>query len=180
MLLYEIIPSLATLKPAVRHTIPALRSKALFLRNKIFSFPAPENIGDTAQSLVRKMRSQIFSSNCIEISQAGCLSVSPSVTSWHLPHKGEITCQEISVQDDGKYASRLRAKLLGVLCAVLPIVVSYCSHYITLSGIIKGEYPFTEGYLQKIMSFPFLQASRVSFRRKPFALWECQRAFWRR
>lgn len=169
MLPYEIIPSLATLKPAASHTIPAIRSKDLFLRNKIFSFPAPENIGDTAQSLCARCAVRFFVklyrnfAGRLSVGQPLCHFVTP-------PPQGEITCQEISVQDDGKYASRLRAKLLGVLCAVLPIVVSYCSHYITLSGIIQGEYPFTEGYLQKIMSFPFLQASRVSFRRKPFAL----------
>ena len=52
--------------------------------------------------LVRKMRSQIFRQIVQKFRrQAGA-------------------CQEISVQDDGKSASRLRAKPLGVLCAVLP------------------------------------------------------------
>ena len=65
-------------------------------------FPYAENLRRHRTELVRKMRSQIFR----QIVQKF--------------RRQAVACQEISVQYDGKYASRLRAKLLGVLCAVLP------------------------------------------------------------
>ena len=62
-----------------------------------------------------------FSSDCTKISQAGwsvwqplCHFVTPP------PAGGDYACQEISMQYDGKYASKMRAKPLGVIYSVIP------------------------------------------------------------
>ena len=78
---------------------------------KIFDILTKEKYCDIIQvtnlwqhriKLVRKMRSQIFRQVVQKF------------------RRQADACQEISVQDDGKYASRLRTKPTGVLCAVLP------------------------------------------------------------
>ena len=46
-------------------------------------------------------------------------------------------CQGISVQDDGKHASRCAAKPSGALCAVLPLPLSYLC---TVWQRLVGEY----------------------------------------
>ena len=48
------------------------------------------------------------------------LSVSPSGTSCHLPHRGRHARQGEFVQYGGKYASKRAAKTIAVNCAVLP------------------------------------------------------------